>query len=295
MSNRIRQYPRVKQRVDRSFAASPANSLLSILSAVRELYNSSENGHSANNIQDLGYNQLVAFLHNDLGMSEEHIQQQLQDANDLPGSRQLNGLSDFIKWGTSRVWEWAGTSDERIASALQVFKHVEESLCLEDTERQKTIEEDPYMGELEAKRFNTLLSLLKDCFAALVKYHAAVTNYHHSLGFREIEMVIAEADMMLEPYHHYHSEVWSWSEHEGHAKRVEETLPMLLAVLGGDRETASCFRVEYALLLFVPLMPQLVDAAYDLISGQLWMEALEDYGMGELAVGLERENCAEER
>jgi hypothetical protein len=169
MSNRIRQYPRVKQRVDRSFAASPANSLLSILSAVRELYNSSENGHSANNIQDLGYNQLVAFLHNDLGMSEEHIQQQLQDANDLPGSRQLNGLSDFIKWGTSRVWEWAGTSDERIASALQVFKHVEESLCLEDTEWQKTIEEDPYMGELVAKRFNTLLSLLKDCFAALVK------------------------------------------------------------------------------------------------------------------------------
>jgi hypothetical protein len=64
---------------------------------------------------------------------------------------------------------------------------------------------------------------------------------------------------------------------------------MLLAVLSGDGETASCFRVEYALLLFVPLMPQLVDAAYDLIPGQLWVETLEDYGMGELAVGLEGE------
>jgi hypothetical protein len=223
MSNRIRQYPRVKQRVDRSFALSPANSLLYILSAIRELYNSSDNGHSANNNQDLGYNQLVALLHNDLGMSEQHIQQQLQDANDLPGSRQLNSLSDFIRWGTSRVWEWAGTSDERIVNALQAFKHVEERLCQEDTEWQQTVEEDPYMGELEAKRFNTLLSLLKDSFSALVKHHAAVTNYHHSLGFREIEMVIEEADMMLEPFHHYHGEVWAWSEHEGHAKRVEET------------------------------------------------------------------------
>jgi hypothetical protein len=54
------------------------------------------------------------------------------------------------------------------------------------------------MGELEA-----------DSFAALTRHHAAVTNYHHSLGFREIEMVIEEADMTLEPYHHYHSEAWS--------------------------------------------------------------------------------------
>jgi hypothetical protein len=74
--------------------------------------------------------------------------------------------------------------------------------------------------------------------------------------------------------------LWVWSENEGHAKRVEETLPMLLAVLNGDGETESCFRVEHALLLFLPVMSQLVDAAYDLIPGQLWVETLEEWGMG---------------
>jgi hypothetical protein len=289
MTSRIRQYPRVKQRVDRTFAPSPANSLLYILSAIRELYNSSNDGRSASSIRELGYDQLVAFLHIDMRMSEDEIEQHLRLRIHLPGSSQLNGLSDFVRWSTSHVWEWAGTSDERITIALDTFKPVEESLCLEDTEWQKTIEEDSYMGELEAKRFSTLLSLLKDSFVALTRHHAAVTNYHHSLGFREIEMVISEADMMLEPYHHYHSEVWGWSEHEGHAKRVEETLPMLLAVLNGDGETASCFRVEFALLLFLPLMPQLVDVAYDLIPGQLWVETLEQFGLGNLAAELERE------
>jgi hypothetical protein len=70
---------------------------------------------------------------------------------------------------------------------------------------------------------------------------------------------------------------------------VEETLPMLPAVLNGDGEMASCFRVEYALLLFLPLMPQLVDAAYDLIPGQLCVETLEEWGMSELAARLGRE------
>jgi hypothetical protein len=289
MVSRIRQCPLVKQRVDRAFALSPANSLLYILSAIRELYNSSNDGRSASNIRELGYDQLVAFLHIDMRMSEDDIEQHLRLRNHLPGSSQLNGTSDFVRWSTSHVLEWTDNSDERIAIALDTFKRVEDRLCLEDTEWQKTIEEDPYIGELEAKRFSTLLSLLKGSFAALVRHHAAVTNYHHSLGFCEIEMVIEEANMMLEPYHHYHGEVWSWSEHEGHAKRVEETLPMLLAVLGGDGETASCFRVEFALLLFLPLMPQLVDVAYDLIPGQLWVETLEQCGLGKLAAELERE------
>jgi hypothetical protein len=289
MTSRVRQYPRVKQRVDRTFASSPANSLLYTLSAIRELYNSSNDGRSASDIRELGYDQLVAFLHIDMRMSEDKIQQHLRLRSNLPGSSQLNGLCDFVRWSTSHVWESAGTSDERITIALDTFKRVEDRLCLESLEWQKVVEEDPYMGELEAKRFSTLLSLLKDSFGALTRHHAAVTNYHHSLGFREIEMVIEEADMMLEPYHHCHSEVWSWSEHEGHARRVEETLPMLLAVLNGDGETASCFRVEFALLLFLPLMPQLVDVAYDLIPGQLWVETLEQCGLGKLAAELERE------
>jgi hypothetical protein len=145
------------------------------------------------------------------------------------------------------------------------------------------------MGYLKAKRFSTLFSLLKDSFAILVKHHAAVTNFHHSLGFQEIEMLAEETDMMFEPYHDYVSEAWTWYEHEGHAKRVERTLQMLLAVLNGSEETASCFRVEYALLLFLPLMPQLVDTAYDLVPGQLWLETLEEWGMGDFAAGLGRE------
>lgn len=64
---------------------------------------------------------------------------------------------------------------------------------------------------------------------------------------------------------------------------------MLLAALNGDGATASCFRILYALLLFLPLMPQLVDAAYDLIPGQLWVETLEKWGMGDFAAGLGRE------
>jgi hypothetical protein len=267
MINHIRQYPRVKQRIDRTFAPSPANSLLYILSAIRELYNSSNDGRSASTTRDLGYDQLVAFLYIDMRTSEDEIEQHLRLKNHLPGSRQLNGVSDFVRWSTSHVWAWVGTSDERITIALETLKPVEERFCLESMEWQKTVEEDSYMSELEAKRFSTLLSLLKDSFGALIRHHAAVTNYHHSLGFREIEMVIEEADMTLEPYHQYHSEAWSWFEHERHAKMVEETLPMLLAVVNGDGETASCFRVEYALLLFLPLMPLLVDVAYDLIPG----------------------------
>jgi hypothetical protein len=289
MINRIRQYPRVKQSEDRAFSPSPANRLLYILAAVRELYNTSSDGHSADNIRDFGYNQLVAFLHQNFDMSEEEISQHLRIRYKFPDSSQLNGLSDFVRWATSLVLEWADNSNERISIALEAFQRVEERLCLEDVDWQKTVEEDPYMGGPEAKRFSTLSSLLNDSFAILVKHHAAVSNYHHLLGFREIEMLFEETDTMLEPYHHYVSEVWTWSAQEGHAKRVEETLPMLLAVLNVDGETAICFLVEYALLLFLPLMPQLVDAAYDLIPGQLWVETLEEWGMGEFAAGLGRE------
>ena len=94
---------------------------------------------------------------------------------------------------------------------------------------------------------------------------------------------------MHEPYHDYVSEAWTWLAPEGHAKRVEKTLTMLLAVLNGNDETAGCFRVEYALLLFLPLMPQLVDTAYDLIPGQLWVETLEEMGMGKFGAVLGKE------
>jgi hypothetical protein len=234
MINRIRQYPRVKQSEDCAFSPSPANRLLYLLSAIRELYNTSSDGHSADNIRDFGYNQLVAFLHHNLDMSEEEISQHLRLRYKFVGSSQLDGLSGFVRWATSLVLEWADNSNERISIALEAFQLVEKRLCLEDAEWQKTVEEDPYMGELEAKRFSTLSSLLKDCFGILAKHHAAVSNYHHSLGFREIEMLVEKTDTMLEPYHHYVSEVWTWSEQEGHAKRVEETLPILLAVLNGD-------------------------------------------------------------
>ena len=243
MTNRIRQYPRVEQAEDRAFSPSPANRLLYNLSAIRELYNTSSDGHSANNINDLGHDQLVTFLHHSICMS------------------------DFVRWSTLLVLKWAGDSDERISSALQAFQRAEERLCLETTKWQKRVEEDHNMGDSEAKRFSTLFSLLKDSFAILVKHHAAVTNFHHSLGFQEIEMLAEETDMMFEPYHDYVSEAWTWCEHEGHEKRVEKMLQMLLAVLNGSEETASCFRVQYALLLFLPLMPQLVDTAYDLVQG----------------------------
>jgi hypothetical protein len=198
-------------------------------------------------------------------------------------------MSDFVRWSTLLVLEWAGDSDERIFSALEAFQRVEERLCLETTEWQKKVEEDHHMGDLKAKRFSTLFSLLRDSFVILVKHHAAVTNYHHSLGFQEIEMLAEETDMMHEPYHDYVSEAWTWLAPEGHAKRVEKTLTMLLAVLNGNDETASCFRVEYALLLFLPLMPQLVDTAYDLIPGQLWVETLEEMGMGKFGAVLGKE------
>ena len=260
-----------------------------IFSAIRELYKTSSDGHSVNKINDLGHDQLVTFLHHSIGMSEEEIRQHLRLKYQLPGSSQLNGMSDFVRWSTLFVLEWAGDSDERISSALEAFQRVEERLCLETTEWQKKVEEDHNMGDLEAKRFSTLFSLLRDSFSILVKHHAAVTNYHHSLGFQEIEMLAEETDMMHEPYHDYVSEAWTWLEPEGYAKRVEKTLQMLLAVLNGSEGTASCFRVEYALLLFLPLMPQLVDTAYDLIPGQLWVETLEEWGMGDFAAGLGRE------
>jgi hypothetical protein len=160
MINRIRQYPRVKQSEDRAFSPSPANRLLYILLSIRELYNTSSDGQSANNIRDFGYNQLLAFLHHSLDMSEEDISQHLPLRYKSPGSSQLNCLSDFVRWGTSRVWEWADNSNARIFIALEAFKRVDR-LCLESVEWQKTVEEDPYMRELEAKRFSTLLGLLR--------------------------------------------------------------------------------------------------------------------------------------
>jgi hypothetical protein len=84
MTNRIRQYPRVKQRADRPSVPSLANSLLHILSAIRELYNSSNDGRSASSIRDLGYDQLVAFLHIDMRMNEEEIEQNLRPPEKPP-------------------------------------------------------------------------------------------------------------------------------------------------------------------------------------------------------------------
>ena len=75
---------------------------------------------------------------------------------------------------------------------------------------------------------------------------------------------------MFEPFHGFISEV----KPNGLSMRMKRTLALLLAVLDGSGETASCFRVEYALLVVLPLTPAVVDAVYDLIPSQLWVETL---------------------
>ena len=295
MINRIRQYPQFKLPEDRNIQRSPGNNLLYILSTIREFYNTSGNGHSANNITSLGYDQLTDFLWNTLWMTEEEILQHQQLHSDPQHSSNrghasdLVGLGSFVGWATSCVLNWAGNNNQRISQALKVFAPVGDRFYVHAFEWQKTIEDDSSICELEAKRFRTLYNLLADSFKLMVKQHIDVGNYHYELGFREIELLIEETDLMCEPYHKYTSTVWIRSRSEGHAQRVKDILRLLLSVLSGKDDTASCFRVEYALLLFLPLMPELVDTAYDLIPGQLWVETLEQCGLKSFASTLGRE------
>lgn len=46
---------------------------------------------------------------------------------------------------------------------------------------------------------------------------------------------------------------------------------------------------ELSMLVRLPLVPQLVDGAHDLMPGQFWAETLEGSGMGSFAAELGRE------
>jgi len=289
MVNRIRQYPQFKLQADRDILATPANNLLYILSTIRELYNTSGNGHSANNIKSLGYEQLENFLWNTLWLTEEEIlqHQQLHSDPDHSSNRgranDLIGLGDFVSWATILVLRWTHSNDERISKALQVFGPVGDRLYVHAQLWRKMSEADPSKGEREAKRFRVLYTLLSDSFKILVEQYEDAG--HRRLGFPQIQLLVEETNLMLEPFHGFISEV----KPNGLSMRMKRTLALLLAVLDGSGETASCFRVEYALLVVLPLMPAVVDAVYDLIPSQLWVETLQECGLGSFAAALGRE------
>ena len=117
MTSRVRQYPRVKQRVDRTFASSPANSLLYILSAIRELYNSSNDGRSASDIRELGYDQLVAFLHIDMNCAyPERAALEFFWDRLSPGAIVL--LDDYAYFGHDRQAEAIGSAAQALGAAV---------------------------------------------------------------------------------------------------------------------------------------------------------------------------------
>ena len=194
MVNRIRQYPQFKLQADRDILATPANNLLYILSTIRELYNTSGNGHSANNIKSLGYEQLENFLWNTLWLTEEEIlqHQQLHSDPDHSSNRgranDLIGLGDFVSWATILVLRWTHSNDERISKALQVFGPVGDRLYVHAQLWRKMSEADPSKGEREAKRFRVLYTLLSDSFKILVEQYEDAG--HRRLGFPQIQLLV---------------------------------------------------------------------------------------------------------